>query len=544
VTKAVVIGGGPVGLSTAALLAHGGLEVTLLERREAMGGRTAPLSTHGHTVDPQPWFLAPEAYEDFFSLLGRDLEDYLELIDPESRFRAFFEEGPDTPAQVLDLDDDAQTNWERIEALSPGDGESARRFVLKAARDHVKTLERLDRSPAHGALSLVRPTALVHLPWVIANLVRSLGGATERAVRHPMVRRLLEFPAISLTGSPKTTPAAYTYLCYHHLGGAVRHPRGGFGAVIAAIERVAHEEGVKLCPSSEVARILIDPQSRLASALVLRSGDILPADVVVSCVDVHHTETSLLPEEFRFFPESSWGRFVPSPSSLIVMVGVKKGLPQLAHHNLFFPRNWGRTLASLGSDPIDDPFASDYLYVGRPTATDPPMAPKGKESLVLIAPLPADPTLGATDESRQALTNLAARLLGQVEVLAAIPELTKRSRILEVVTPADLEREYSTWRGAGFGLAPTLRGLTLGRSGSASRRVRNLLYAGSSLLPGVGVPGGLASAELVAKSLLGQNDPTPLPVPVGRGFLVHSRRRDALGDLLRASAAEEALGPG
>jgi phytoene desaturase len=292
-----------------------------------------------------------------------------------------------------------------------------------------------------------------------------------------------------------------------------------------------------------VARILVDPQSRLASGVVLRSGDILPADVVVSCVDVHHTETSLLPEEFRFFPESSWGRFVPSPSSLIVMVGVKKGLPQLAHHNLFFPRNWDRTLASLGSGSIDDPFASEYLYVGRPTATDPSAAPKGKESLVLIAPLPADPTLGATDESRQALTDLAACLLGQVEVLAAIPELTKRSHILEVVTPADLEREYSTWRGSGFGLAPTLRGLTLGRPGSASRRARNLLYAGSSMLPGVGVPGALASAELVAKSLLGQNDPTPLPVPVGRGFLFQSRRRDALGDLLRTSAVEEAPGP-
>jgi len=538
-TRMVVIGGGPVGLATATLLARGGLEVILLERHKVVGGRTAPLSSRKHSFDPSPWFLSPEAYEDFFALVERRMDDYLDLIEPDLRFRAFFEKGLDSPAEILDLNADAQTNWGLLEEVHAGDGEAARRLILKAARENQLIRERLEFSPSSGVLSPLRPTSVRHLTWFARRLLRSLGGVVARKIHHPHIRRLLEFPSLNLTGSPMTTPAAYTPLCYHHLGGAVRHPRGGFGAVIAALEQIAQEEGVDIRTENDVARILVDPESRLAGGVVLRTGEVIPADLIVSCVDLHHTETSLLPEEFSFYPESSWGRIKASPSALIVTVGVKKRLPQLAHHNLFFPQNWKRLLSRLESTPVDDPFASEFLYVGRPTATDRSMAPKGKESLILITPLPPDPSLGGTDESRHALEDLATQLLAQVGTLAGIPDLTERSQVFEIVTPADLVREHSAWRGSVFGLAPTLRGVALRHPRDTSRRVRNLLYAGSSMLPGVGIPGAFASAEVVAKSLLGQKDPAPLLAPIERGFLHATRRTDVLGELLKAPTAEE-----
>ncbi|MCJ7826663.1 MAG: phytoene desaturase family protein [Demequinaceae bacterium] len=541
-TQAVVIGGGPVGLSTAALLARGGLDVTLLERHAALGGRSAPLTLRGHTFDPSPWYLIPEAYEGFFSLVGRKLDDYLELTEPEMRFRAFFEEGPDVATEVLDLDLDTQVNWGRLEEVSPGDGEAARRLVLRAAERYQVTRDRLENMPYRGPLSFLRPSALRHLPWLAGGLMRSTGGEITRAIRHPHVRRVLEFPALALTGSPKTMPAAYSSTYYHHLGGAIRHPRGGFGSVIAALERIAREEGVDIRTESDVARILVDPLSRLASGIVLRTGDVIATDLVVSCVDPHHTETSLLTDEFRSYPEASWSRFRASPSALVATFGVKKKLPQLAHHNLFFPRNWQRTLAGLGTSPLDDPFASEFIYVGRPTATDPTMAPKGKESLVLIAPLPADPSLGTTEESRQTLLDLVARFLSQVGVMAEIPDLGERSQAGDVITPADLVERYSTWRGSGFGIAPTLRGLTWSRPGGASRLVRNLLYPGSSMLPGPGAPGAFVSAELVAKTLMGMTGAGRLPAPVEPGFLRATGRKDVIGELLRGMTTGETSG--
>ncbi|MBN2176299.1 MAG: phytoene desaturase [Demequinaceae bacterium] len=540
-TRAVVIGGGPVGLSTTVLLARGGLEVTLCERHPHFGGRSAPLNLRSHVVDPSPWFLCPESYADFFSLVGRRLDDYLDLLEPEVRFRTFYEEAPDSPAQALDLDVDTPAIWGRFEEVSPGDGEASRRLVLMAAQRHQVILKRLGGAPYLGPSSFLRLAVVRHLVWCAGIMMRSLGREITATVHHPHIRQILEFPALALTGTPETTPVAHSSAYVHHLCGAIRYPRGGFGSVIAALEKVAREEGARLRTNSDVARILVDPETRLASGVVLRTGEVIAADLVVSCVDPHHTETALLTDGFRSRPPGSWDRLQASPSMLVAVFGVKKRLPQLAHHNLFFPRNGGRALTGLDPTPIDDPLSSGFVYVGRPTATDPALAPKGKESIVLIVPLPADPSLGAAGESRQALLSQVSRLLRQVGAMAGIPDLEGRSQAGEVLTPADFAEKYSTWRGSGFGIAPTFHGLTRPCPRGASRRVRNLFYPGSSLFPHPGIPGAFDSALATAKLLLGRTDNEPLDAPIEPGFLRETRRRDAVGHLLRTTTRENSL---
>ena len=51
------------------------------------------------------------------------------------------------------------------------------------------------------------------------------------------------------------------------------------------------------------------------------------------------------------------------------------------------------------------------------------------------------------------------------------------------------------------------------RPRNASRKVRNLSYAGASALPGIGLPMCLISAELVLKRLRGDRSPGPLAEP-------------------------------
>ena len=71
------------------------------------------------------------------------------------------------------------------------------------------------------------------------------------------------------------------------------------------------------------------------------------------------------------------------------------------------------------------------------------------------------------------------------------------------------------------------------RPGNASRTVPNLMYVGSSTVPGIGMPICLISAELVAKRLLGATTVSPLPTPAPRGFLARSVRKDVLGKIAR-----------
>jgi phytoene dehydrogenase-like protein len=304
-------------------------------------------------------------------------------------------------------------------------------------------------------------------------------------------------------------------------------------SVVSALEDTAREEGAEIRTGFDVARILVDLDTSLATGLVSRTGGIVPADVVVSCVDPHHTDTCLVPPEARSYPESQWTRR-PSPSAVVALLVVKKRVGQLAHHNVFLPRDWTRVVSGLRGDTIPDPLALEAAYVGRPTATDSKAAPRGKDLLSLVVPLPADPSLGADDQSRQSLDRLIARVVSQIGLMADIPDLDDRFSVDRVATPADLSSDYSAWMGSLMGIAPSFKNLLSPRPTATSSKIVNLVHSGTSILPDWGMEGAFDAAVVTAATLLGSDGAESLPAPAPQGFLRLSTRTDALGDLLRA----------
>lgn len=138
-SKIVVVGGGVGGLATAALLARGGADVTLLERNEQVGGRAGSWEVDGFRFDTGPsWYLMPEVFEHFFALLGEDINDHLDLVTLDPAYRVFFET-PDgavcreEPGHVLDVGDDLATNLDRFDTLEPGAGARIGEYVERSA---------------------------------------------------------------------------------------------------------------------------------------------------------------------------------------------------------------------------------------------------------------------------------------------------------------------------------------------------------------------------------------------------------------------------
>jgi phytoene desaturase len=195
------------------------------------------------------------------------------------------------------------------------------------------------------------------------------------------------------------------------------------------------------------------------------------------------------------------------------MLGVDGRLPQLAHHSLFFTSDWDRNFGEIfGRDRrVPDPAS---IYVCKPSETDPTVAPDGCENLFILVPVPADVAIGGGGDDRHgsaAVERTADAAIAQVSDWAAIPDLRDRIRVRHTVGPADFAREYNAWRGGALGLEHTLRQSAFFRPGNVSARVDGLLYAGSSTVPGVGLPMCLISAELVLKRLTG--DRSSLQVP-------------------------------
>ncbi len=86
--KVVIVGAGPGGLAAAILLAKSGVDVTIVERRSAIGGRTSTIEREGFKFDTGPtFFLYPRVLREIFSAAGRDLdaEVPMERLDPQYR---------------------------------------------------------------------------------------------------------------------------------------------------------------------------------------------------------------------------------------------------------------------------------------------------------------------------------------------------------------------------------------------------------------------------------------------------------------------------
>ena len=211
------------------------------------------------------------------------------------------------------------------------------------------------------------------------------------------------------------------------------------------------------------------------------------------------------------------------------MAGVRGDLPELAHHSLFFTRDWPGNFDDLlgpgSSSPVDALRVPDVgsMYVSRTSATDPDAAPAGHENLFVLVPFPADPSLGAGPDGRAALEAHADRYLDQIGAWAGIADLRGRIVTRRVVGPADFARDFSAWRGTALGMEHTLRQSAMFRPSNVSAHVPNLLYVGGGTIPGVGLPMCLISAELVAKRLLGETSSRPLPVPLRPRFLDAAR---------------------
>jgi phytoene desaturase len=312
--------------------------------------------------------------------------------------------------------------------------------------------------------------------------------------------------------------------------------------IIEAIERLAVAQGVTIRTGADVVAVEVDDAARslrhprrtgVARGVRLASGEVVPADVVVSGADLFHTETALLGPEHRTLPEAWWEDRGPGISALLVMAGVRGALPELAHHSLFFTRDWpGNFDAILGAGRSSRPEDlrvpdSASLYVSRTTATDPSAAPAGHENLFVLVPFPADASIGGGPAGAAELDSYADRYLDQVGRWAGVPDLRARVVTRRVVGPADFARDFSAWRGTALGMEHTLRQSAMFRPGDRSPRVPNLLHVGGGTVPGVGLPMCLISAELVAKRLLGETSPSPLPAPLRRGYLDAARRRGA-----------------
>lgn len=535
-STAVVIGAGVAGLATAGLLAREGYRVTVIERNGSVGGRAGDLQVPeapGFRWDTGPsWYLMPDAFDHFFALMGTSTERELDLVDLQPAYRVFNEQ--DAP---LDVPSGVAGAAELFESLEPGAGGRLRKYLDNASDAYDVALNRFLYTTFSSVPELLHSSIRSRARRLVKLLRTSLRDLVHENFADPRLRQILSYPAVFLSSRPETTPALYHLMSHTDLVQGVRYPVGGFTAVVQAMYRLCLAHGVEFELDTQVLAVTTDtepprpgnalrrraPRARATGVTVRHPARGLldvPADLVVSGADLHHTETSLLPKSLRTHPERRWAGRNPGIGTVLVMLGISGELPELSHHNLLFSRDWDLDFRAVfdGGEPDRPLSASHSIYVSKPSASDPTAAPAGDENLFLLIPVPADPTIGHGDayrpEASPLVEDIADAAIAQVSRWAGISDLTDRILVRRTMGPADFSSRYNAWRGGSIGPAHTLGQSAFLRGRNVSDKVANLYYAGATTVPGVGVPMCLISAENVIKRLRGDTTPAPLTEPL------------------------------
>jgi phytoene desaturase len=484
--RVVVVGAGLAGLSAALRLRGAGREVTVVERGPGPGGRAGRIEERGYALDTGPSvFTAPELVADTLAAVGEKLEDRLQMVPLETTYRAQFADG-----SHLDVHADVDAFAAEVEALcGPGEAVALRRYLADLAELYRLQLTTFIDRNLDTPLDLLGPE--------LVQLARrgGFGRLSRHVERHftdDRLRRLFSFQALYAGVSPYRAIAAYAVIAQLDIGAGVWHPVGGIAAVPRAMAAAAADAGVTLRHDTGVRELEVSG-SRVTGVL-LDDGERLPADAVVVTVDRPET---LVPGFRRL------RRPVYSPSCVAVHVGVRSELPGQAHHTISFGAAWREVFAELTRDgrPMTDP----SLLVSMPSRTDRSLAPEGGQVLSIVAPTPnLDPHSGGNPDLDW--TTLGPRY--RDEVLAVLESrgwtgLTGAIEVEHVDTPL-------TWAAQGmaagtpFALAHTFGQTGPFRTPTLPRRgPENVVLAGSSVQPGVGVPMVVISGRLAAERITG-----------------------------------------
>ncbi len=475
------------GLAAAIRLAAAGVRVTVFEARDLAGGRAYVYKDGGYTFDAGPTVItAPHCIEDLFTLAGRRMRDYVEMLPVTPFYRLVWDDG-----STFDYDGNSENMLAQIRARNPGDVAGYERFVAYSKEVFDTGYTKLAHTP------FPRFSDMLKVAPKLARLRadRSVYKSVAKFIDDEHVREALSFHSLLVGGNPFETSSIYTLIHYLERKWGVFFPRGGTGALVQALVRLLGDLGGELRLNAPVHGVRVTSERK---HLVTTAAHVDESfDMVVSNADVHQTYARLyagtpgaLPMQKRL-EKMDW-----SMSLYVLYFGTDISYrDQVAHHTVVFgPRYEALLKEVFHGDALADDFS---LYLHAPHVTDPSLAPPGGGSFYVLSPVPH---LGHAPLDWDAIgESYGDRILTSLE--RVLPDLRKHVVVRRQFTPADFKTQLGSHIGSAFSVAPTLTQSAYFRPHNRDRRIPGLYLVGAGTHPGAGVPGVINGAAATVSSI-------------------------------------------
>ena len=298
--------------------------------------------------------------------------------------------------------------------------------------------------------------------------------------------------------SPYEAPAIYSIVSYMETGLGIWYPKGGMYSLSMALEKLVKDLGGNIHTNTPVSKITIN--GNRASGVELENSKIISSDIVLCNSDLVYTYQKLLPIDLNY--KSNFKKpeeLKQASSALLFYFGVDHQLEGMLHHNVYLCKDFKNNLEEifkLKKLPKDPSF---YTYI--PTKTDPSLAPKGKNILYILVPVP---NLEGNNNWETGIKSIRKKILSKLKSEYNI-DLTGCIETEQVFTPHDFESKFNLTSGSAFGLTHHFFQSGYFRPHNVSRKINNLYFVGASTYPGGGIPMVTLSAKLVVERILRDN---------------------------------------
>ncbi len=505
--RVAVIGAGIGGLTSAALLAARGAEVTVLEQASWVGGKARRVSVDGAEIDGGPTvFTYRDVFDEVFAACGAQLEDHVTIAKAEVIARHAWDDGA-----RLDLYADPERSIDAIGAFS---GSAEARGYRNFAREAQRIFEVLeDPFLRGGKASTPLPMMWRIGPWRIGDTLAMrpfdrMWDALGQHFKDPRLQQLFGRYATYCGSSPFAAPATLMLIAHVEARG-VWQIEGGIHALAKAIADLAIRQGARVRCNAPVAEVLT--QNGRASGVRLASGEVIAADIVICNGD----PAALAAGRFGVGAARAVPGLPPAKRSLSALVWYAHTATagfDLSHHNVFFSPDYAREFREIAAgQPPSDPTV--YVCAIDRSAGEHAPPPEGRERLQIIVNAPANgDTHAYSSEEREQCTQAMIATLKRCGLMLEDPFPH------QLMTPQDWEGLFPATGGALYGRASHGWAASFQRQGPRSR-LPGLYCAGGATHPAAGVPmaalSGQLAARVIAKDLASMKPSRPAAIPGG-----------------------------